>query len=221
MKCQINYIGKQRNGIPKYWCSIHKYIASDKQGNPLIKCLCPYKELFNNIIDVNKENLKSIKLIYNNIFTSKKPQIYVNNKEWKGVLKIGTSLLNYKDFTGIFLAKLNNIFLEKVYCNHCHKFHSDNGVFAYTPHKTHLCLFCGHMFKVKTPNISHELDVVFNIPSISLLDNIINIEEECSISYDLLKGELLINNQKGNIVIYKKKKWTCIEFINNLLKDEF
>lgn len=33
-------------------------------------------------------------------------------------------------------------------CPECHRFHVDAGIWWTRPHKTHLCLFCGHLFDV-------------------------------------------------------------------------
>lgn len=44
---------KKRNGIPEYWCIKHKFAASDKKEYKLDRCLCKYKDLYNNILNTN------------------------------------------------------------------------------------------------------------------------------------------------------------------------
>lgn len=44
MKCNIEYIGKSRQGITKYYCTIHNSFAYDKLGNKLNECLCNNKK---------------------------------------------------------------------------------------------------------------------------------------------------------------------------------
>lgn len=39
MKCNIEYIGKLRQGISKYYCIAHKSFAYDKLVNKLDECL--------------------------------------------------------------------------------------------------------------------------------------------------------------------------------------
>ena len=37
--CNPVYIGKNRNGAPRYWCSVHHAPISDGKGNVLPKCM--------------------------------------------------------------------------------------------------------------------------------------------------------------------------------------
>ena len=119
------------------------------------------------------------------------------------------------------LAKLNNIPLEIVKCSHCGRYHSDNGQFAYTPHRTHLCLYCGHLFRAKERNIGSELAMIYTIPEIKLKDKLLKIDNYCCVEYDMLKGNLLINNQNVNKVLFEGKELNIVEFLNNLLANEF
>ncbi len=221
MKCNIEYVGKLRNGTPQYYCTTHKSFASDKEGNKLKECLCNYKEEYNNLLDLKENNIKNIEIIYENILENVVPKIIINNKQFKGVLKYDKCILCYKDLGGIMLSKLNAISLEKIKCSHCNHYHSDNGKFAYTPHKTHLCLYCGHLFRVKEENIGNELDLIYTIPYIKLNNNSINVEDNCCIKYNLLKGTLLVNDKKSNKIIIKNKEINIIDFLNNTLQNEF
>ena len=146
MKCNIEYIGKSRQGITKYYCTAHKSFAYDKLGNKLDECLWSNKEIYDTRLNIKQNEIKDINIKYENILESVIPKITINNNEYSGVLEYNDSILTYKDFGGIMLAKLNNIPLEIVKCSHCGRYHSDNGQFAYTPHRTHLCLYCGHLF---------------------------------------------------------------------------
>ena len=119
------------------------------------------------------------------------------------------------------LSKLNNIPLEMVKCSHCGRYHSDNGQFAYTPHKTHLCLYCGHLFRVKEKNIGSELAMIFNIPKIKLKDKLLKIDDYCCVEYNMLNGNLFINKQNVNSVLFKDKKLDIVKFQNHILENEF
>ncbi len=222
MKCNIQYVGKQRNGVKKYWCTTHKSIASNNKGEELKECLCTYKELYENEICIDKENIKSIKLVYSNILNQTEGKIYIDNKEFNGVLIFNDSILHYKDLGGMLLSKLNNIKLENVKCSHCNRFHTDNGKFAYTPHKIHLCLYCGHMFRVKEPNIGNEFLTIYNdIPSIKLEGEMVSIDNICTIEYDLFNGTLLVNNNNVNRILIKGKEENICKFLNKTLENEF
>lgn len=221
MKCNIEYVGKSRQGIPKYYCTVHKNFAHDKAGNKLDECLCDYKDIFQTQWDITDTPITDIKLIYRNILVKQCPEIFINGKIFEGILLHDDSLLTYKDFSGTMLSKLNNIVVEDVRCNHCHKKHSDNGKFAYTPHRIHLCLYCGHLFRAKEKNIGDELNTIFKIPDINLSNNKAIIEDTCSVEYDMLKGKLVVNNENVSKIIFNNKEYKLEEFLNDLLENEF
>lgn len=221
MECNIEYIGKSRQGITKYYCTVHKSFAYDKLGDKLDECLCSNKEIYNNRINIKENEINDVIIRYENILENVIPKIIINNKEFNGILEYDDSILMYKDFGGIMLSRLNNIPLEIVKCNHCNHYHSDNGKFAYTPHRTHLCLYCGHLFRVKEKNVGSELALIYNIPIIELKDKLLKIEDYCSVEYDMLKGILLINNQNVSRILYKDKEIGIVEFLNHILENEF
>ena len=221
MKCNIEYIGKSRQGITKYYCTAHKSFAYDKLGNKLDECLWSNKEIYDTRLNIKQNEIKDINIKYENILESVIPKITINNNEYSGVLEYNDSILTYKDFGGIMLAKLNNIPLEIVKCSHCGRYHSDNGQFAYTPHRTHLCLYCGHLFRAKERNIGSELAMIYTIPEIKLKDKLLKIDNYSCVEYDMLKGNLLINNQNVNKVLFEGKELNIVEFLNNLLANEF
>lgn len=221
MNCNIEYIGKSRQGTTKYYCTVHKSFAYDKFGNKLDECLWSNKEIYDNKLNIKQNEIKDINIKYEDILESVIPKIIINNNEFNGVLEYDNSLLTYKDFGGIMLAKLNNIPLEIVKCSYCGRYHSDNGQFAYTPHRTHLCLYCGHLFKAKERNIGSELAMFYNVPEIKLKDKLIEIDDYCCVEYNMLKGTLLINNQNVNKVLFRGKKLDIVEFLNHILENEF
>ncbi len=221
MKCDIKYVGKLRTGIPQYYCSIHKSFASDKDGNKLDNCLCKYKDLFEHSFDLKNNSVESIKIVYENVLENQVPKVFINEKEFYGVLLYDNSILHYKDLGGIMLSLLNNIPLEVVTCSHCQHYHSDNGKFAYTPHRTHLCLYCGHLFRVKERNIGNELSIIYDIPKIKLENNSILVDKVCMVEYDLFSGELLINGEAGNTVFYKNKEISLVDYLSQCLENEY
>lgn len=221
MKCNIEYIGKSENEIPQYYCTNHKVFACDEKGNRLEECLCTNREQFDECLDLKQNKIENIKVIYHNILDNVVPDIFVNNKLFKGVLVFENSVLNYKDLGGMMLAKMNQISLETVKCNYCNHYHSDNGKFAYTPHRTHLCQYCGHLFSVKERNIGNEFAMIWDIPDIGLENKEISIGDICHIEYELLKGKLLVNHENVNQLVIQNKKVSIIDFLNDILKDEF
>lgn len=221
MKCNIEYIGKSRQGMPKYYCTVHKSFAYDKLGNKLDECICSNKEIYDNKLNIKQNEINNINIRYENILENVIPKIIINNNEFIGVLEYDNSILTYKDFSGIMLSKLNNMPLEIVKCSHCGHYHSDNGQFAYTPHRTHLCLYCGHLFKAKERNIGSELAMIYNIPEINLKDKLVKIDDYCCVEYDVFNGILLINKQNIDKVLFRDRELKISEFLNYILKNEY
>lgn len=219
--CIIKYCGEDENGKARYWCTTHKDVASDENGNKLTECLCKYKEIYANKIKVNPEDIKSIKIKYKNLLDSLKPTIYINAKEENNALEIGESLLDFKDIAGLMISKLNNINLVLSYCSYCGKPHTDDGVFAYTPHARHLCQYCGYFYKVDEPNIGNEFVLFFDVPAIKEEEGIVNIDKELELEYDVFKGLLLINGKKANKIERENKVIDLKDYLNELFKDDY
>ena len=105
MKCSIEYVGKLRNGIPQYYCTIYKSFASDKKGNKLGECLCNNKKAYDNRINIQDSHIESIKIIYEDILKNTIPKIIINDKVFDGVLEYNNSILGYKDLGGILIME--------------------------------------------------------------------------------------------------------------------
>lgn len=219
MQCNIKYIEKNQ-GLD-YWCLTHKAKATKTNLNAPITCDCQYKNLYENIVVMHPKEIDSIKIIYPNLNNSTDVKVFINNQEFNGILKLENSIIDLKDYGGLMLSKLNNIELETSKCPYCGGMHTDNGKFAYTPHSKHLCIYCGHFYKIEKKNIGNELALYFKIPNIKLENNTSIIDEKCEVSYDLLKGSLNINNIACNKVILNNKEIDIANFLSDVLKDEY
>lgn len=219
--CHIKYCGKDENGIDRYWCLTHKDVASDKDGHPLKECLCSYKEIYDNKIKIEPQNVHSIKVTYKNVLEEIKPIIYLNKKEENHALEIKDSILDFKDIGGLMISKLNSIKLISSYCSYCGKPHTDDGVFAYTPHAKHLCQYCGYFYNVEKANIGNEFALFFDVPDITLEEGIVEIEDTLCLEYDVLKGILFSNGKNVNKVKVKEKIIYLKTYLNELFKDEY
>lgn len=47
--------------------------------------------------------------------------------------------------------------IEKLTCPKCNQMHNDVEEWAVRPHRTHLCLFCGHLFEGSFKGVSNQL----------------------------------------------------------------
>lgn len=219
-KCNIKSCGKDENGYLRYWCLTHKDFASEN-GKELQECLCKYKEIYDEPKEINIKEISSIKLIYENVLESLRPKIIINGKEEKNALKIEKSLIDFKDFGGLFISKLNNIDLIPSYCTYCKMPHTDDGVFAHTPHAKHLCQYCGYFYRVEQPNIGNELALYFDIPNIKSEEGLIEVNKQLKIEYDVLEAIVLFNGQQGNKIKIDNKEIIIKDYLNKLFKDEY
>ncbi len=219
MKCNIKHIEKNQ-GL-EHWCLTHKTKATKSDLTEPITCDCQYKNLYENIVVMHPKKIDSIKIIYPNLNKSTDVKVFINNQEFTGILKLENSVIDLKDYGGLMISKLNNIKLESSKCPYCGGLHTDNGKFAYTPHNKHLCIYCGHFYKIEKKNIGNELALYFDFPNITLLDNKQVIDEKCEVSYDLLKGELLINNACCNNLELNNKEIDIVTFLNKTLENEY
>lgn len=219
--CKIKNCGKDKNGINRYWCTMHKDVASDKNGKQLEECKCTYKDIYNNKVIMKKDEIKSIKLIYENLLENLIPNVYINDILEKNAIKIENSILDFKDIAGLMISKLNKVDLKVSYCTHCGMPHTDDGIFAYTPHARHLCQYCGYFYNVGEPNIGNEFDLYFKIPNIEENQGIIKIENKLRLDYEAFNGELLVNNQKGNKISIGDKEIYLKDLLNEIFKDEY
>lgn len=219
MKCDIHYISNNE-GVP-YWCLAHKTKGTEINGVAPTSCDCKYKERYENVVEMKPEEIESLQIMYPNLNENTNVFVFINGEEFKGILKLGNSIIDLKDYGGLMLSKLNNIHLEASKCPNCGGMHTDNGMFAYTPHSKHLCIYCGHFYQVDKANIGNELALYFDFPSISLENNIVDITDKCEVNYDLFKGEVLINNVSCNKIKQNDEEIDLVNFLNQKLKEEY
>ena len=219
MNCKIKHL-VDNSGLD-YWCEVHKAKATKIGDNDPTTCDCTYKFLYENVQKRTRENIKSIKIVYPDLNKNTNVQVIINDKEFKGILKLEESIIDLKDYGGLMLAKLNNIQLEASKCPYCGGMHTDNGVFAYTPHSKHLCIYCGHFYNVEEANIGNELALYFAIPKVNLEDKMVNIDDVCEVSYDLFEGEVLVNKINCNKLKRGTKEINLVDYLNEMLKEEY
>ena len=219
MQCNIKYVGKW-DSVDQWYCLTHHAIATDENGNILNECI-KNKEIFDNGLKIEKEDIKNILFVYPNLLKNVDGELYVNENKTSGIMYIQDSLFEIRDFGGILLSKLNHVKLEAERCTFCGHIHSDDGRFAFTPHNPHLCAYCGHFFEVKKENVGNELDVVFPIPEINLDNACIDIENVLTLSYDVFKGQVLINGINCNRINLNGKEYSLVEFLNKKLHDQY
>ena len=70
--------------------------------------------------------------------------------------------------------------------------HNDNKLSAITPHRKHMCQYCGREFYCKVENIGSEFIKYLKIPKIDYTNKTEEITEKFPLSYDILEGKIYI-----------------------------
>lgn len=213
MKCNIKEV--DWNGEKKLYCITHRFLAEDKEV-----CLSSNKEAFKNMKVFDKEKIQKIKIIYPNLLKNPKGKIFIDDEE-VGILKIDNSIFEIRDFGGVMLARLNGQDLTNETCPICGHVHSDDGKFAYMPHDTHLCMYCGNLFDVDRPSIGNELAILFDIPPIYIKKATVDVSSIITLEYSPLDGILLLNGQKCDSLNINGNTENLVEFLNRTLENEY
>ena len=178
--CNIVFVGKNRNGTNRYWCTTHHAPAYGKNGVQLEECLSTFKDFQRNkpSIDLNPEDYPGgIALwgcalsVYDTTDFKLEPGIHVHARREVGKekeidktfgvvnVKLGNDYVSFNDLASISYLSSNILNHEMVYleCPHCGSPHLDKDWFAANPHKRHLCSACGRNFNAKEPNIGNPI----------------------------------------------------------------
>jgi transposase-like protein len=183
--CKIKYRGKKRTGDYRYWCIVHsKEIVTDNFMCPIICDHLDYEENQNHI-ELNISDWAggvgvwgAMKPIYSTHSSEGHENgIHIHAREEKNGKKVidGTyDQLTLFDHANLFETEVpvvikyetalsytaSNVFgidLKCLKCTHCNTFHSDEGIYAVTPHKKHLCLNCGKHFNDSEHGVSNPI----------------------------------------------------------------
>ncbi len=174
MNCNIQKVGKYRNGKDKYFCSVHKCFLKELKNI----CGCQ-KYKYVKVFDIDISIYKSIgiwgflKPIFdttniNNVDCGVHLHLRRKDNEEKIIDDTFDKLIikNGEEYIGAIecdkakaytLTKTAGFSVDKIYCKHCGAIHTDTNYLAVYPHKKHLCFNCGREFFNKKRNISNEI----------------------------------------------------------------
>lgn len=180
-KCNIVYIGKNRNGTLRYWCTEHHAPASNGKGEVLEPCLAKV----NSIVEVAENSLTidpseypgGIALwdvalaVYDTTNWALDLGIHVHARRELGKEKQidktfqfvhvanNGETVDFDYLSAISYLSTNMLGHEMVYleCPKCGYPHLDKDWFAANPHRKHLCSRCGTNFYVSTPSIGNPM----------------------------------------------------------------
>lgn len=174
-KCIPQYLGKSRNGAPRYWCTVHHAPISDGKGRLLDRCLAGEKPP---LAPEDCLTLRAGEYPMGFALQALLPPVYSTGSlifqsglqvripgetpDFRHVFQLvriqkgaQTYSLDSLSAVSYLISRLLGHLPEYLICPHCGAPHLDTGWFAAVPHKKHLCLHCGRDFRQKFPNIGN------------------------------------------------------------------
>ncbi len=181
--CNIDYIGKKRNGDKKFWCLTHKVFVKESEFVSQ-KCSHCGKDVNNNDnkIEIFLEDYRGgvgVWSALNAIFTNNDNDeniigVHIHTRKIPGGSKDNDDTfdkiiirsrqnkeavleIQKEEAVAMTIGKLAGKKIVSSQCSYCGKIHLDQDWFAVNEHKKHLCDNCGRDFFVKEANISNPL----------------------------------------------------------------
>lgn len=182
--CRIEQVGKQRNGRPRHWCSVHKASATGRHGIRLDQCELAYRSIeHRNVFDLEIQDWPAGVALWGAVepvfdTTSLPPDVGVHvharlvpgpNKDIdqtfdavriknrRNLFDDDEIIITSETAVNYYLSKFMEREIKHLYCIRCGEPHLDAGYFAITPHRSHLCHGCGHIFRDTAKFVSNPI----------------------------------------------------------------
>ena len=174
--CQIEQVGKARNGKPRYWCLVHGASATGHYGVRLAQCESAYRDTaqLGEALNLRENDYPGgialwgvVAPVYDT--TGREPErgVHVHARYEEGGKKPidatypavvvsynkgdlfteGRVLISQEAAVSYYIAKFLGHPVDHLFCVKCGELHLDADYFAVHPHRKHLCHGCGKYFK--------------------------------------------------------------------------
>jgi hypothetical protein len=158
--CSIEYIGKQRNGRPRYWCNVHQASATGRYGARLAECECAYRDqVSQNVLELDATNFPAgvalwgaVEPVYDSTILPAEIGIHVHaRKLYEGgkeidatfdavairfprdLLDSGRAIITGHTPVNYYISRFLKRPIKHLFCTHCGEVHLDAGYFAVHP----------------------------------------------------------------------------------------
>jgi transposase-like protein len=182
--CSVEQVGKQRNGKPRYWCSVHQASATGRFGAKLDICEGAYRDVATrNPIEIDPADYPggvalwgAVKPVYDTSGLPPETGIHVHARgagrddkqidqtfdsvvvhQRRDLLDGDRILITSEVAVNYYLSRFANRELRFLRCPRCDEVHLDSGFFAVKPHRRHLCHGCGQYFNDDQKGVSNPI----------------------------------------------------------------
>jgi hypothetical protein len=172
--CAIEQVGKQRNGRPRFWCSVHGASATGRYGVRLPACEAAYRDVANrNVLRLDASDFPGGIALWGAVApaydtTNLPPDlgIHVHAREAsdgdkqidatfdavavsypRDLVTRGSALITRETAINYYISRFLKRDIRHLFCTHCGELHLDADYFAVKAHRQHLCHACGHYFR--------------------------------------------------------------------------
>jgi hypothetical protein len=184
--CDIEAVGKQRNGRPRFWCKTHQSSATGKFGRRLDPCEGSYrafdKSQAKNIDPTDYPGgvglWGAVRPVYDTSAVAVEEGIHVHlrrhpddeRKEFDGTVRaVALSItrtlfdapkafINMETAVAAYISRFLERPMMSLFCTYCGEPHLDSEWFAVKLHKRHLCHGCGKVFLANEKCVSNPLE---------------------------------------------------------------
>lgn len=191
--CRIEQVGKQRNGLPRYWCTVHKGSATGRRGIRLDQCELAYRAAeHTDVFDLDFSEWPggvalwgAVHPVFDTTSLSPEEGIHVHARKRDGgdkdidrtfdavriknranLFDESEMLITSETAVNYYLSKFMSREIRHLYCIRCGELHLDAGYFAITPHRNHLCHGCGHIFRDSGKSVSNPIALLRGRPDV-------------------------------------------------------
>jgi hypothetical protein len=171
--CSIEQVGKQRNGKPRYWCSVHRAGATGRFGARLAICEGAYLHAAQRpALEIDPANYPggiaiwgAVPPVFDTTNMPAESGIHVHargslddSKEIddtfdavvilhrRDLLEAQRTRITSEVAVNFYLSRFAQRDIRLLRCPRCGEVHLDSGYFAVKPHRRHLCHGCGNYF---------------------------------------------------------------------------
>jgi transposase-like protein len=195
-QCSIEQVGKQRNGRPRYWCSVHGASATGRYGARLSECESAYRDtILRNVLELDPEDYLggvalwgAVPAVFDTSGLPPEVGVHVHARQ-KGdrkeidatfdevalsckrdLLDNARCIITAEAAVAYYISRFLKRDIQHLYCSYCGELHLDKGFFAVKPHRRHLCHGCGRYFQVDRKGVSNPIALLranLHLPSSS------------------------------------------------------
>jgi transposase-like protein len=184
-RCSIEHVGKQRNGKPRFWCTVHQSSATGRYGIRLPACEGAYldKAETRKILELDPADYPggialwgAVNAAYDTSGMKPDSGIHVHARgrsdggkeiddtfdavvitSKRDLLDSQQTMVTSETAVNFYLSRFLKREIRYLRCTHCDEMHLDSGYFAIKPHRRHLCHGCGRYFNDTGKGISNPI----------------------------------------------------------------